>query len=44
MFDFIYDWVIHAVPTWLWWVLMTPLVAFVAYIVVASYWPGLISN
>ena len=25
LFDLIYEWVIYGVPTWLWWVLMTPL-------------------
>ena len=36
MFDFIFDWVIYVVPRWLWWVLMTPLFAFLAYIFIVG--------
>jgi hypothetical protein len=39
MLDFVYDWLIHIVPRWLWWVLMVPLLMFVAYILAAHYWP-----
>ena len=43
MFDFIYDWVIYFVPNWLWWVLMTPLIAFLAFIFAAHFWPHFFS-
>lgn len=39
MFDFIYEWAIHIVPKWLWWVLMAPLFTFLIIILVAHFWP-----
>lgn len=44
MFDFVYDWVIHVVPRWLWWVLVTPLLVFVAFILIAHFWPRIIDG
>lgn len=44
LFDFVYDWVIHVVPNWLWWVLMVPLFAFLIFILVANYWPAAFSG
>ncbi len=44
LFDLVYDWIIHVVPTWLWWVLMAPLFAFLGFIAVAYFWPSLFSN
>jgi hypothetical protein len=42
LFDLIYDWLIHAVPTWLWWVLITPLMLFVVALLIENRWPGLL--
>ncbi|WP_423602015.1 hypothetical protein [Sphingomonas sp. MS122] len=42
LFDLVYDWLIHVVPTWLWWVLAAPLFAFVAILVVGYLWPDLL--
>jgi hypothetical protein len=43
LFDFVYDWLIDLVPTWLWWVLITPLLLFLACILAAHFWPGMFS-
>ena len=42
MFDFVYDWVIHVVPKWLWWVLMTPLILVLGFILIEYLRPGTI--
>lgn len=42
MFDLIYDWVIHVVPTWLWWVLLAPLFLFCALLLIDYLWPGVL--
>ena len=34
LFDLVYEWVIHVVPTWLWWVLVAPLIVFAALLLV----------
>lgn len=39
MFDFVYDWMIYIVPKWLWWVLMIPLFAFLAWVLAVHFWP-----
>jgi len=44
LLDFVYDWLIHIVPTWLWWVLMTPLFAFLVFILVAHCWPSAVGG
>lgn len=43
LFDLIYDWLIHFVPTWLAWILLAPLLALLAFFVAACFWPDLIS-
>ena len=40
MFDFIYDWIIHFVPNWLRWILMTPLLVLVILMLIQIIWPG----
>ena len=44
LFDLIYDWIIHVVPAWLSWVLMTPLIVFLALLAAAQFYPSPISN
>jgi hypothetical protein len=44
LFDLIYDWIIHIVPSWLWWVLVAPLFAFLAFLLVGHFYPVLFSN
>jgi hypothetical protein len=44
IYDFIYDWVIHIVPRWLWWILMTPLFVLLALILVEYFWPGTLAK
>jgi hypothetical protein len=44
LFDLVYDWIIHVVPAWLWWILMTPLLAFAVFLIAQHFYPGLISN
>lgn len=44
MFDFIYEWLIHFVPHWLWWVLMTPLFIFLAIILALHFWPNMMPS
>jgi len=44
MFDFIYDWLINIVPTWIWWIIMTPLVLLLGFILTDAVWPGVIWN
>ncbi len=42
LFDLIYEGLIHFVPPWLQWVLMAPLIAFLAFLVAAHLYPDLI--
>lgn len=41
LFDLVYDWVIHIVPNWLWWVLMAPLLLILAILLAGYFRPGL---
>lgn len=44
LFDLIYDWIIYVVPKRIWWVLMAPLIGFIAIMVFVHFYPSLFSN
>lgn len=41
MIDFVFDLILDALPRWLWWLVMTPLFAFAALILLAHFWPAM---
>lgn len=40
MFDFIFDWLIHLVPRWLAWLILTAFLVFLGLVLVEHLWPG----
>ena len=40
MLDFIFDWLIHLVPNWLAWLILTPLLVLLGLVLVEHLWPG----
>ena len=40
MIDFVFDLILDALPRWLWWLIMTPLLAFLGLVLISHFWPA----